>query len=412
MAAVSDADVVVVADTGSSDATVSRLQEAGAVVREILVDPWRFDVARNRALDLVPEDIDACFSLDLDDVVQPGWREAVEAAWQPGVTCLAYDFVLTHTVDGQPDHVYTTTKIHARKGYHWEHAVHEVVVPNDEAEHVVVPCEVRVDHFADETKTRGSYLPLLELVKEEEPESYRHAYWLGIEYFNAERFEEAIAELTRALKLPSATWRNHRSEMMRLIARASAALGRVGEVERWRLRACAETPDDAGTWVELAQWWHDSGDWTGAYFAARRALRATDVGGWQFQAEDLASVSSWYLGARDAAREHVAAARRMAPDDERILANARLMGAEDVEDVATGTSPFGLASADVMAVVRDPARQLVSVTLTGNAEGLIGDALRSVIDWVDACVVVNTGVTDATLDIARDLARDKYVERD
>ena len=54
--------------------------------------------------------------------------------------------------------------------------------------------------------------------------------------------------------------------------------------------------------------------------------------------------------------------------------------------------------------------KLVSTTLTGNNAELIGDALRSVVDWVDACVVIDTGVTDDSLTIARSVCGDKYVE--
>jgi glycosyltransferase involved in cell wall biosynthesis len=55
--------------------------------------------------------------------------------------------------------------------------------------------------------------------------------------------------------------------------------------------------------------------------------------------------------------------------------------------------------------------KLVSTTLTGNAAALIGDALRSVLDWVDVCLVIDTGVTDDTLTIARDVAGSKYEGR-
>jgi len=37
------------------------------------VHPWRFDVARNAALALVPDNV--CISPDLDDVLPEGWRE-------------------------------------------------------------------------------------------------------------------------------------------------------------------------------------------------------------------------------------------------------------------------------------------------------------------------------------------------
>jgi hypothetical protein len=55
--------------------------------------------------------------------------------------------------------------------------------------------------------------------------------------------------------------------------------------------------------------------------------------------------------------------------------------------------------------------RIVSTTLTGNNQDLIGDALKSVVDWVDACLVIDTGVTDRSLAVAREVAGDKYIER-
>ena len=51
--------------------------------------------------------------------------------------------------------------------------------------------------------------------------------------------------------------------------------------------------------------------------------------------------------------------------------------------------------------------KLVSTTLTGSNENDIGDALKSVVDHVDGCIVINTGVKDKTLEIAKDIAGDK-----
>ena len=55
--------------------------------------------------------------------------------------------------------------------------------------------------------------------------------------------------------------------------------------------------------------------------------------------------------------------------------------------------------------------RLVSVTIAGNSRQIIGPALESVVDWVDVCLVVDTGITDDTLEIARDIAGDKLVVR-
>lgn len=54
---------------------------------------------------------------------------------------------------------------------------------------------------------------------------------------------------------------------------------------------------------------------------------------------------------------------------------------------------------------------IASTTLTGNNADIIGDALKSVVDWVDVCLVIDTGVSDSSLEIAKKVAGDKYVER-
>ena len=76
----SEADRVYILDTGSTDGTPERLRALGATVYEQTIAPWRFDDARNASLALLPEDADVCICLDLDEVLCPGWREALEAA--------------------------------------------------------------------------------------------------------------------------------------------------------------------------------------------------------------------------------------------------------------------------------------------------------------------------------------------
>jgi glycosyltransferase involved in cell wall biosynthesis len=75
MDSMSEADQVVVLDTGSTDHTVELLRGRGAQVTVETVSPWRFDAARNRSLDLVPEDTDICVCTDLDEILHPGWKQ-------------------------------------------------------------------------------------------------------------------------------------------------------------------------------------------------------------------------------------------------------------------------------------------------------------------------------------------------
>lgn len=119
MDAVSEADAVIVTDTGSTDHTVERLRERGAIVYEETISPWRFDTARNVALSHVPEDADICVSNDLDEVFEPGWRQKLEDLWKPEYTRARYLFTFACNPDGTPQKQYPMEKIHIRHGYRW-----------------------------------------------------------------------------------------------------------------------------------------------------------------------------------------------------------------------------------------------------------------------------------------------------
>src|ERR1017187_1106761 len=109
-----EADLVVVTDTGSTDDTVKLLREEGAIVHEIKMDPWRFDVPRNISLDFVPSDVDVCVCIDLDEVLSPGWRAAIEKAWIPGTTRLRYPYTWNTLPDGRDGTTFWYDKIHLR----------------------------------------------------------------------------------------------------------------------------------------------------------------------------------------------------------------------------------------------------------------------------------------------------------
>jgi len=76
-----DADGIYVLDTGSTDETVNLLRARGVHVKQEIIDPWRFDVARNLSLEMVPTDADICICMDLDEVIEDGWREKLEGIW-------------------------------------------------------------------------------------------------------------------------------------------------------------------------------------------------------------------------------------------------------------------------------------------------------------------------------------------
>ena len=213
MASMSEADEVCVLDTGSTDGTPQRLEELGAKVSVQVITPWRFDVARNQSLELVPEDADLCVCTDLDEVFQPGWREKVEAAWAPGVDRLLYRYVWNFLPDGREGMVFWYDKIHRRKGCRWVNPVHEVLQFDGGAPQARYVEGVCLEHHADRSKSRGQYLPLLELAVEEDPNNDRNVHYLGREYFFYRRWEESIAMLKRHLA-PETLERLLRNELL------------------------------------------------------------------------------------------------------------------------------------------------------------------------------------------------------
>ena len=76
-----EADKIYVLDTGSTDKSVELLKKLGVEVKEEVITPWRFDVARNKSLEMLPQDTDICVCTDLDEVFNPGWREKLEEIW-------------------------------------------------------------------------------------------------------------------------------------------------------------------------------------------------------------------------------------------------------------------------------------------------------------------------------------------
>jgi glycosyltransferase involved in cell wall biosynthesis len=121
-----DADYRVVADTGSTDDTVERLERAGVTVHRIAIRPWRFDVARNTALALIPADVDVCLSMDMDEFIEPGWRPQIEAAWTPGTTAGFCRKQLRSRADDPRLIVsFPVKNFHSRWAYRFKRPVHE-----------------------------------------------------------------------------------------------------------------------------------------------------------------------------------------------------------------------------------------------------------------------------------------------
>ena len=323
-----DADLILIADTGSTDDTVKLALECGAKVHDICISPWRFDFARNAALALLPKDIDNVISLDLDEVLEPGWREEIERVWTSETTRLRYKF------DWGCGISFFYEKIHHRNGYHWHHPVHEYPRIDGRITEVYAQTDMLlVRHLPDNTKSRGQYMPLLELAIAEDPHCPRNAFYHARELTFYSRWQDAIEYLKKYLAMPEATWQNERAYAMRLLGKSYSETGNAWEAIKWFRLAVAEAPGTREPWVELAMICYRHGMWAECYSSALSALNIKDKQlvytmnpeVWGEQPYDLASIAAWNLGLKEDAIHYCKEALELSPNNARLLTNLEQM---------------------------------------------------------------------------------------
>ena len=103
----------------------------------------------------------------------------------------------------------------------------------------------RVEHYADDSKSRSNYLPLLELAVSEEPNNPRQRFYLAREYYFQGAWDAARGTFVSYLSMPEARWPAERAEAYRYIAKMD------DDPERWLLRAVAEDPGRRDATVDL-----------------------------------------------------------------------------------------------------------------------------------------------------------------
>jgi glycosyltransferase involved in cell wall biosynthesis len=340
MDSVKEADLVVVLDTGSTDSTMEKLRARGAEVYSETFSPWRFDTARNHAMDRIPEDADICVSVDLDEIFEPGWRQRLEEAWQPQYTRARYLFTWSHNPDETPAKQFSMEKIHRRHGFRWVHPVHEVLqYSGEDPDRTVWVPGLVLHHYPDVSKPRGQYLPLLELSAEENPEDDRTAFWLGREYMYKGMYDKCIEELRRHLKLPSARWDEERSASMRFISKSYQAKGNYKQARQWLYRAVAECPHVREPYLYLARLGYLEQDWPLVFLMTEKGLGIKEKTGsylvepeaWGYSLYDYGAIAAYRLGMYRRSYELAEEALSRQPDNMRLKKNLELIKEKLVE---------------------------------------------------------------------------------
>jgi len=319
-----DADVICIADTGSTDGTKERLIELGVRVTDVRIVPWRFDDAFNTAMYLLPDDVDVCIRLDMDERLQPGWRDALERDWTPDTTRLRYPYVWNWNPDGTPGRQWYSDRIHSRKGYRWMGATHEGLCSRL-PEIQTFTDDVKIWQFPDAKDKKVDLSLLLESCREW-PQDARLRAYLAREYMYQGQFAKATETYKEFLSM---SW----DKIERGQAMVNLSITDPTNKVFWLKMGTIETPGHREPLVNLAQHFYDAKDWPACYKSAKEAIAITihpmdytcTPEAWGWQPHDLCSIAAWNLGLYHESLDQSKLALEKAPGDQRLKNNLQLV---------------------------------------------------------------------------------------
>jgi len=326
----SEADEIVVLDTGSTDKTVEKLISRGVKVKQKIITPWRFDVARNESLQLISKDMDFCCCVDLDECFQKGWRKELEKHLTENLARISYRYTWSFNPDGSEGVVFFADKIHRNGLFIWEHPVHETLKQIDFSytQTKNIPT-LQLNHHADNTKSRSSYLPLLELSVQEDPTSDRNVHYLGREYYFYGKYEQAIKMLKRHLNMPNSNWDLERASSCKYIAYSYEKQKKFRQSLSFYKRAICECPNNREPYFELAKYYFRKHDYYGAIATIHSALTITkrelnymsEPDCWNEMPYDILALSYYHIKNYKKAYQYGKMALDLKPDSERLRDN-------------------------------------------------------------------------------------------
>jgi len=322
-----EADYRFILDTGSTDGTIQRATDLGVTVASATINPWRFDIARNTSLSLLPADIDICIALDMDEVLLPGWREELEKISEK-VTRPRYKYTWSWNQDGTPGLEYGGDKIHRRNGYRWHHPVHEVIVA-DRIDEVQEWTKLEIHHYPDTSKSRGQYFPLLELAVKEDPADDRNQYYLAREYFFNSMMDKAADMFKRHLNNPSAKWGPERAASWRYLAKCDP-----DNAEYYLAQAIQDAPNRREALVEMGMLFYNKRDYEKSLMFMEEAILIQEKPldylceefAWGSLPYDTAAISAFHLGNKDLALRYGTVAVSFDSENQRLLNNLMYYG--------------------------------------------------------------------------------------
>ena len=333
----SEADSIVVLDTGSEDRTVELLEKRGVKVSVKKIDPWRFDVARNESMKLVPEDCNILVCTDLDEVFEPGWANVVRENWVNGKSHMGwFKYAWSHDDNGNDGHVYEFNKIHDRC-FKWAYPVHECLVVNEECKEMVLADSnvffderVKLHHWPTFKESRNNYMGLLKVRLEENKDDLMSYIYLAREYTFYEKYKECIDICEDALKKFADSSEKALLSYCEILAGESCEkLKDNDKAKSHYVKAIAICPEYRDPYFNLGKMYYFESNFINAKTCFEAGLLKTERHYWWhengdafgYQYYDLLSFAQYQLGFKKDSLVSAFKAYSLNPEDERLKQN-------------------------------------------------------------------------------------------
>lgn len=322
-----DADVLLIADTGSTDQTRFIAKSLGIQVFEVSVDPWRFDVARNAALALIPKDVDICIAMDVDEALVGGWRELLEEDFDKGINFPGVRVVTSRDSNGEPLSYFDAQRIHPRTGVYWKYPIHEVITTKIGFEAKYGSARIQMDHRPDQSKNRSAYMHLLQSAVQEFPHDWRMHHYLVREYQYSRDWLELLRSAEKCMELKDG-WDVERASTCMWASEAAWQLGLRSSSLEWAVRATKEAPHFYEAWHwrghinHLMGRWHEAFEFSSKLLTLHRQnhhLVKPEV--WSWWGYDAMALAAHNLGRNIEAVRYGEIALAARPEDTRLQSN-------------------------------------------------------------------------------------------
>lgn len=273
-------DELVVADTGSRDATKTIATAAGARVVDV---PWTddFAAARNAAFGFCTGDW--IIWLDADDTVPPQVQRQLlllkqqltddyDAVW------LTYGYHFDS--NGNCTFSFPRERILRRAaGLRWAGSVHEVIaIPDGRS---LERLDLRIEHRpypGKDAVRKGRNLRILERDFQAGDRSPRTLFYYANELLDADRYEDALVSYSAYLEVSDVDWERHQAYLN--MSRCAGQLGREQQAVEYLHCALREDASRAAPFLALGLRHFDRRDWAQAlpWYAAAAALDRPTTG--------------------------------------------------------------------------------------------------------------------------------------